>query len=518
MVFNAWAYVDSPHLSEEENRTLESYFAQSADYIQNLDAGQKAVFDALVSKAAGDASSTDELLTFPLPASEAHRLFQEKLTEKFGDLTETQKSALSPEQLTSLTHSIADLYHIVTVADADVFSRLVDTLVREDATVEEITAPQMAAIYDTRLIPRGIASGLGSAVDTILNAFEDSVEPWIKEVKLLAYRIFLMLIGLDFIWMILKLMMKDNYIDGLMRELAQKVLMYSLGWFLVFHGDQLVSYGFKFFTESSQTGVGGANEINIASFFDKSILLLNDLLVSLLKDSNDAGPVTGVLWFVGKLVLILGLAFMVAFIVSQIIAAYAEMYITTVSTIVLFAFFVSDWTREITQKAIMHNVAMGFRLFSTLLLAAMSITIVDEWLKVSTFGSFTDLLIAAAVIYICIFMLAKLPATLGAIVSMTSVFSPGDQIASAIRSSTTKAANEIGGFAQGVRTTRQEAIASGKPMSIAGAIVSTAGGIAKNMVTGVDRETESRRTHGQRHAWSKSKELLKKVAASQGNR
>lgn len=522
MAINAWGYTDSPLLSEDENLSLKTYFAQTQSYRDNLDPGTKTYFNALLALAAGEASSAEGGLNFPPPVTPEYALYQQRLADKFETLTEGQKNSLSEEQIRSLTHNPDPaLFHVVAGDDATILSRLVDTLIKEGITPDELSDKQLYEIYDRRLIPRSVATGLDNAVDDILKVFENSLVPWVTDVKLLAYRIFLMLIGLDFAWMILKAILRDNYIDGVMRELAQKVLLYGIGWFMVFHGDQLLHYIFKFFVESSETGAGDANEINIGNFFDSSIVAVNDLYTSLLDDGSATGNgAAGFIGGLGKIIMIIGMGFLMAFIVTKIIAAYAEMYITVASTVVLFGFFVSGWTKEIAQRALMHNVAMGFKLFSTLLIARVCMTVFDKWIALSKFGSFTDLLLVTAVIYVCAHLLAKLPTTLGAIVSMTSLFSPGDQIASAIRHSASRVSAETGGYAAGVRATRQAASAAGKPMSIGAAMVSTAGAMAKNALTGVDRETEARGTKGQQVSWARRKDMLgikEKIAASQGS-
>lgn len=291
------------------------------------------------------------------------------------------------------------------------------------------------------VLPSGLSADLDNALDDINDTFLTTVAPWTSQARTLAERIFLMLIGLDFAWMIIQALMKNGYIDDVMRQLVTKVLMYGIGWYLIFNGDALLRNIFDFFIEGSETvadkamnaGAGASSEINVGNFFDKAITTISNLYSSFLKDTSINGVDTLVAGELGKLGLIIGMTIMIAYICATILVAYAEMYMTITAAIVLFGFFVTDMTREISQKAIMHTIAMGFKLFGTLLIGRICITMVQQWIKIATNGSFMDMITMFSAMFVFALLLAHLPKVLGAIVSITSIFSPGDGIATALR-------------------------------------------------------------------------------------
>lgn len=283
----------------------------------------------------------------------------------------------------------------------------------------------------------GLSADLNNAIDEIDDVFEKVISPWTTQAKIMAKRIFFMLLGLDFAWMIILFLLKGDAIDGLMGQVAMKVLLYGLAWFLVLNGDGYLRDIFDFFIKGSEGA--GNSEINVGNFFDDSIAVIIQLSQSLWGDLSSHGLDTASGWGMNALVaflklgLILGMAFLIAYVCATIMVAYVEMYMTITATIVLFGFFVSDWTRDITQRSILHTIAMSFKLFTTLLIGRICLTMVKRWIDVSVSGSFVDLLTMAAAMFVLAMLLAKLPRVMGAIVSITSVFSPGDAIANALR-------------------------------------------------------------------------------------
>lgn len=365
------------------------------------------------------------------------------------------------------------------------------------------------------LLPEELSEGLDNTMNEINDEFKKAVAPWTAQVRILAKRLFYMLIGLDFAWMVIKLILKKNFLEDVAQQVVKKIFLYGIGWLLILKGDDYLRHAFNFFKDSSYTisstnsAAGADANLNVGNFFDTSIGMINKLYTSFLNDSNVNGiGAAGFIAGLGKIILIIGMAILIAYISSQIIVAYAEMYMTITATIVLFGFFVTDWTREITQRSIMHTLAMGFKLFCTLLIARLCIEMVNDFIKVSTLGSFMDLMVILAALLAFALLLATLPKTLAAIVSMTSAFSPGTQIAAALRTVSRRAIIQeplgaVGGVISGNALAKAQGHTGAKRLGM-GALntLSGYGEATANQLTGnVRRESQARKSMGQRASY-----------------
>ena len=371
----------------------------------------------------------------------------------------------------------------------------------------------------------GIAKALSDSMGQIQESFKAAVLPWADRMKDVAKSIFLMLIGLDFAWMCIRTILQDNHISQMAKELLNKVFLYGFGWYLISNGDALLNHVFNFF-QDSETATASSNAatsgvFSVGRFFDSAITVIHALYLDCNRQAFSFGIISGLINNIAKIALIFGLLIVIVYIASVIIVAYAEMYMTITATIVLFGFFVSDWTRDISQRAIMHSIAMGFKFFTTLLIARIGITAVEQWLTVSNGQTFMNLLIMLSVIVIFALLLVILPTAMAAIISLTSVFSPGDQVATELRSISNRVLikepmGQVGAIGVAGSLAVTKAAEAGRPIQMTGGGVGGAVknasrlgfGTARNLVraykdagvnlfTGKDREMQARANFGQ---------------------
>ncbi len=210
-----------------------------------------------------------------------------------------------------------------------------------------------------------------NALNEIVDAYRSASSAWEPTIRNYAYRLFWLLVAIDFSWGAIKLALEKSEFESFWAFVVNRVM--TIGFFLA-----LISFGSswsKTIIDSMRElagYAGGASVVNPSQVLDQG---LNVAVTMINQASGVLQPVdTMIAGLLGIIILII-----YALIAAELIFVLVSMWVILYAGIIMLAFGGSEWTRSYAINYYKTILAVAVKLFVLQLLVALGQTIIQGW-------------------------------------------------------------------------------------------------------------------------------------------
>lgn len=301
-----------------------------------------------------------------------------------------------------------------------------------------------------------------NALNEIVVAYRDAAASWEPVIRGYAYRLFWLLVAIDFSWGAIKVALEKSEFDGIVAFMVNRIMI--IGFFLA-----LISFGStwsKTIIDSLRQlagHAGGAPDINPSNILDLGL----DVAVQML---NNISVLNLPLAIAGGLISIV-ILIVFALITAELIFVLVSMWVVLYAGIIMLALGGSEWTRSYAINYYRTVLAVGVKLFVIQLLVGIGISVLSRWTSLmdSDIGVKEMFVVAGGVL-----VLYSLVKGIGGLVE-SLVSGSGAATASgsgAMLAAGSAMAGAVAGMATGGAAAAQSALGTGQAASAASALAS----------------------------------------------
>ena len=319
----------------------------------------------------------------------------------------------------------------------------------------------------------------GDALDEIILAYKTASSAWEPIIKGYAYRLFWLLVAIDFSWGAMKLAIEKSEFESFWAFAINRVM--TIGFFLA-----LISFGSTWsktiidsFRELA-SAAGGSPTVNPSGVMGQGLTIAKQLIVNGLSWN----PVSNL----GINLTAFCIVIIYALIAAELIFVLVSMWLVLYAGIIMLALGGSEWTRSYALNYYKTILAIGVKLFVLQLLVAIGSNIIGSW--TSNLDNSTTMM-QAFVIAGCALMLYVLVKGIGGLVEslITGSGAASASGSGAIMAAAAAGAGAVAGVATGGAAAAQSAMGAYQATSAASALASMRGeangpsGVAQSMAS-----------------------------------
>lgn len=210
-----------------------------------------------------------------------------------------------------------------------------------------------------------------NALNQIVIAYRDASSTWEPVIRGYAYRLFWLLVAIDFSWGAIKVALEKSEFESFWAFIINRVM--TIGFFLA-----LISFGSSWSSTIIDSmrqlagHAGGATVVNPSQVMDQG---LNVAVTLINKSSGVLEPVDTII--AGLLGIIIMIIY--ALIAAELIFVLVSMWVILYAGIIMLAFGGSEWTRNYAINYYKTILSVAVKLFVLQLLVGLGQAIIQGW-------------------------------------------------------------------------------------------------------------------------------------------
>lgn len=346
---------------------------------------------------------------------------------------------------------------------------------------------------------------------------------WANNMKDAVLQLFFLLAAIDAAWMAIRLGIQTATLEQWVSEIIKKIFFWGFGIFILQNGADFAQRIIFSFTELAGIAAGNYQEMNATSIWE----LGYETAEQLAQESSFWDGIK-MSYFIG--IAVFAILIICGYISAVLILAYAEAFIVIGAGTVVLGFLGSEWTKEIGRKYLNFAILTGVKLFATLLIGQLGMTLISGWIRDIQGDDLAQIGAGLGAITVFALLISKIPNTLVGMMSGGGIAGGEGIVAGAIKTAaiagTTAATGGAAAVGQASRLAAQQAALGGK--SGLGKVSGIASGTVKNLsmsfademkgsFSARDRELDGHKATGSRMALRMKREGADLAANSGGN-
>lgn len=319
-----------------------------------------------------------------------------------------------------------------------------------------------------------------NALNQIVTAYQTASSNWETVIKGYAYRLFWLLVAIDFSWGAIKIALEKSEFENFWAFLINRVMV--IGFFLA-----LISNGSiwsKTIIDSFRQlagQAGGATVVNPSEVLDQGLTVAVTLI------NKTSGILT-----LGSMIIagLLGIIIMIiyALIAAELIFVMVSMWVILYAGIIMLAFGGSEWTRSYAINYYKTILAVAVKLFVLQLLVGLGQSIIQNWANLlSDNPKFSEMFVITGGVLVLYVLVKGIGSLVEGLISGSGAASASGS--SAIVAAAAAGAAVVGGMAAAGAGAAQSATGMGQAASAASSLASMTNaangpsGIAQSMAS-----------------------------------
>jgi len=302
----------------------------------------------------------------------------------------------------------------------------------------------------------------GGQLTDLMQLLLDSAHSWDGKLRNYALTMFWGLAAIQLVWTFVPLVMKQADFGEIVGELAKYVIVTGFFLFLLDNSVSLASAVIDSFRQAGGEASGFGRALEPSDIFYTALQLA--LLIS---DVHTINPFSSIAAALTSLVVLLGFAFIAAFMAMTIV----ESYIVVNASVIFMGFGASQWTREYTLTVVRYAVAVGAKLFVLTLIVGVINQSATAWAAAYNQDN-ASMWTMVGLSLVCAYLCKTIPDLIQSVINGTSMgggHHMGELAASvAAATATTAAIGAIG--STGATAGSNSAALAGTDASVAGGI------------------------------------------------
>lgn len=322
-----------------------------------------------------------------------------------------------------------------------------------------------------------VSCAVGYATEPDPMRFQDQMQKevatWSGNLKGPVTRLFWLLVTLDFAWTTIQLAIKASGLEDFAATIVKKLFFYGFGVLLLTNGAVYAQAIIDSLIKLAGIAASRPSSNPLADIWDFAFDAIADLYQSM--EKYNWLSQAGLILLNGIVIIAMGA--LCAYISVILVLAYCEAFIVISLSVVLLAFNASNYTSEYGRKFFHFSLLSGLKLFATIILAYLGITIMKEWAWTFRSSSVSNILAGTVCFGVYAALVQKIPEVFVNAVSGGGLSGTSDSVASsAVKMAAVGTAAAVTGGAAATGAAASLAKAEGSK-----GVLGVAGGTAKNL-------------------------------------
>lgn len=251
-------------------------------------------------------------------------------------------------------------------------------------------------------------TSMQSLLDLIVNAST----AWSAALKGYALNLLFLLAGIQFIWTLAPLVLKQADLGDIVHELIKFVMVVGFFMALIQFAPGWAQAIIDSFREAGAHASGMAKELMPGDMFATAVEFSDKISDGM----SVFEPGTSLLIAVSAIVVLLCFAFIAAFMFVTLV----EAYVIINGGVLFYGFGGSQWTREFATAPLRYAVAAGAKLFVLTLIVGLIMSVSEDWMAAYKDDQ-ASVLTLVGLSLVCAYLAKTIPELIGGMISGTSM-------------------------------------------------------------------------------------------------